>query len=85
MLHITPADALIDVPRHITASGLAPGEQVTVSTRTVRGPGVVWRASAVFQADAAGTVDLQHDAPVSGSYSGVSAMGLVWSQAGAAL
>ncbi len=76
-----PADALIDVPRHITVQGLAPGEVVTLHTRTVRGPGVVWRSIARFAADAAGVVDLQRDAPLSGSYSGVSPMGLVWSQA----
>ena len=81
MLSIAPEDALIDVPRRIAVSGLAPGEEITLSTRTVRGPGVVWRSAATFRADAHGLVDVQRDAPVSGSYSGISAMGLVWSQA----
>ncbi len=81
MLSITPEDALIDQPRRIAVSGLAPGEDITLATRTVRGTGVVWRSAASFRADAQGLVDLQRDAPVSGSYSGVSAMGLVWSQA----
>lgn len=81
MLSITPEDALIDVPRRIAVSGLAPGEEVTLATRTVRGPGVVWRSAARFRADADGVVDLQRDAPLDGSYSGVSAMGLLWSQA----
>jgi len=80
MLSITPADALIDVPRHIVVSGLAPGEEVGFSTRTLRGPGVVWHAQANFRADAQGVVDLQRDAPLSGSYAGVSTMGLLWSQ-----
>ena len=80
-LGITPEDALIDVPRRIALQGLAPGEEVTLESRTVRGPGVVWRASATFRAAADGSVDLQRDAPLAGSYSGVSAMGLVWSQA----
>ncbi|OYU84263.1 MAG: palmitoyl-CoA hydrolase, partial [Burkholderiales bacterium PBB5] len=80
-LRITPADALIDLPRHIVVSGLAPDEVVTLSTRTVRGPGVVWVSAARFRADAQGRVDLQTDAPLDGSYAGVSAMGLVWSQA----
>lgn len=79
-LTITPADALIDVPRHIVASGLVPSETVTLRSRTLRGPGVAWRAEAVFEADAQGTVDLSRDAPRSGSYAGVSPMGLVWSQ-----
>jgi dienelactone hydrolase len=81
MLSIAPEDAMIDVPRRIAVSGLAPGEEITLSTRTVRGPGVVWRSAATFRADAHGLVDVQRDAPVSGSYTGVAAMGLVWSQA----
>ena len=84
MLSITPQDALIDVPRRIAVNGLAPGEQVEIASCTVRGAGVPWRASARFATDAQGTVDLQRDAPLSGSYEnsyeGVSPMGLVWSQ-----
>ncbi len=81
-LSVTPAEALIDVPRRIAAQGLAPGETVTLTARTVRGPGVAWRAQVRVQAVAAGTVDLQRDAPLAGgSYEGVSAMGLLWSQA----
>lgn len=80
MLTVTPEDALIDVPRRIAVQGLAPGERVTLTSRTVRGPQVPWTAEAVFEADAAGAVDLQRDAPVAGSYRGISPMGLVWSQ-----
>ena len=80
MLSVTPADALIDVPRRIAAAGLAPGEAVTLEARTLRGPAIVWRAAARFVADAAGTLDLARDAPISGSYAGVSPMGLLWSQ-----
>lgn len=83
MLSITPADALIDVPRRIAVDGLVPGEPIEIASCTLRGPGVPWRASARFVADAQGTVDLTRDAPVdgpAGRYDGVSAMGLVWSQ-----
>jgi dienelactone hydrolase len=83
-LSVTPQDALIDVPRRIEVTGLQAGEVVTVTSRTVRGPGVAWHASARFAAGADGVVDLGRDAPLAGgtagSYSGVSAMGLVWSQ-----
>ncbi len=76
-----PADALVDVPRHITASGLRPHEEVGITACTLRGKGVPWRAQARFRADAQGTVDLQRDAALSGgSYEGVSAMGLLWAQ-----
>lgn len=82
MLSVTPIEGLIDVPRRIAAEGLAPNEAVTLTARTVRGPNVAWRAQVRVQADANGTVDLQRDAPLpGGSYEGVSAMGLLWSQA----
>lgn len=80
LLTATPADALIDVPRHLVVRGATPGAQVTLTARTARAGGVVWHAQATFVADADGTVDVSRDAPVSGSYQGVSAMGLVWSQ-----
>src|SRR5690606_20471478 len=79
-LEITPQTALIDVPRRIALRGLQPGQRVTLQSRTVRGPQVEWTSGATFLADADGCVDLTRDAPVEGSYSGVSAMGLVWSQ-----
>ena len=48
---------------------------------TVRGADATWRSHAVFEADAQGTVDLGRDTPLpGGSYEGVSAMGLLWSQ-----
>ena len=81
-LSILPAEALIDVPRQILVQGLAPGEAITLQSRTVRGPGVAWVATARYQADAAGQVDLGRDAPLAGSaYEGVDAMGLIWAQA----
>jgi hypothetical protein len=52
-LHISPAEALIDVPRQIQVQGLRPGEAITLQSRTVRGPGVAWVATARYQADAA--------------------------------
>lgn len=79
-LEITPQTALIDVPRRIALRGLQPGQRVTLQSRTVRGPQVEWTSATTFLADADGAVDLTRDAPVEGSYSGVAAMGLVWSQ-----
>ncbi|AKC72703.1 palmitoyl-CoA hydrolase [Pandoraea oxalativorans] len=79
-LTATPADALIDVPRHLVVRGATPGAHITLAARTARAGGVVWHAHATFVADAEGVVDVSRDAPVSGSYQGVSAMGLIWSQ-----
>ena len=76
---VDQADALIDVARHIRIEGAQPGEAVEIRAETPRS-GVLWRAQARFIADAQGTVDLNRDAPVSGSYAVVDGMGLVWSQ-----
>ena len=84
VLSISPPDALIDVPRRIAVSGLSAGEVITLRSRTVRGPGLVWSASARFRADPQGLVDLTRDAPLAGTgqsaYQGVSTMGLIWAQ-----
>ncbi|CAM2185427.1 acyl-coenzyme A thioesterase 1/2/4 [Paraburkholderia sacchari] len=79
-LTVLPADALIDVPRRIVLHGAPAGARVTIASRTERAHGAPWGADAAFVADADGIVDLSRDAPVSGSYAGVSALGLVWSQ-----
>ena len=78
-LSITPADALIDVPRHIRVEHVAPGQTVEITALTRR-DGVLWQSHAAFVAGEDGVVDLSRDAPASGDYAGVSPMGLVWSQ-----
>ena len=78
-LTITPADALIDVPRQIRVEHVAPGQTVEITALTRRN-GVLWQAQAAFTAGEDGVVDLTRDAPVSGDYTGVAPMGLVWSQ-----
>lgn len=78
-LTITPADALIDVSRRILIENLSPGRTVEVSTLTRRAQ-ADWRSQATFTADAEGQIDLERDAPIAGTYAGVSAMGLLWSQ-----
>lgn len=81
-LSIRPAEGLIDTDRLIRVTGLRPGQAVTIRTATPRGQGAPWRSEAVFAAGDDGSVDLSRDAPVSGSYSGIAPMGLIWSQTG---
>lgn len=76
---ITPADDLIDMPRRIIVTGAAPGESVQLSSRTLRA-GAAWQSSARFVANATGHVDLSLAPAVDSSYTGISAMGLLWSQ-----
>jgi dienelactone hydrolase len=79
VIRVTPAVGLYDVSRSIAVSNLEPGEVVTVSATTPR-PDGVWTARASYAADRAGVVDVSRSAPRSGSYRGVSAIGLFWSQ-----
>ncbi len=81
ILSITPADGLIDEPRIIRVERLTPGESITIVAETQRAGNTRWHSQAVFVADREGVVDASLQAPVSGSYQGVSAMGLLWSQA----
>ena len=78
-IRVTPARALQDASRSIVVSHVSPGEVVTISASTPR-PDGLWTARASYEADHAGVVDLSRSAPRSGSYHGVSAMGLFWSQ-----
>lgn len=76
---VSPAVALADQGRTIVVSHLRSGQVVTISARTRR-PGGSWTSSATFRATPRGTVNVAHQAPISGSYTGVSAMGLLWSE-----
>lgn len=80
IVSVDPSDGLIDEPRRIVVSGLAPDALVAISAHTRRAGGVIWMSQATFMADAEGVVDLTRDAPVGGDYAEVSAMGLIWSQ-----
>ncbi len=77
-LQVRPADALVDAPTTIVASGLAPGQAVVVTARAIDSRGQAFVSQARFSADAQGVVDLSA-AKASGSYAGVDAMGLFWS------
>jgi Acyl-CoA thioester hydrolase/BAAT N-terminal region/BAAT / Acyl-CoA thioester hydrolase C terminal len=76
---VTPATGLYDRARSITITGLRPGSVVSV-TATSRRPDGTWSASATFKAPDSGRLDLDRAAPLSGSYRGVSGMGLFWSE-----
>ena len=76
---VTPASGLADRARTIVLSGLSPEQMVTINARSI-GPTGVLSASATFRASRRGGVDLADSAPTSGSYRGVSPMGLFWSQ-----
>jgi dienelactone hydrolase len=79
-LHVEPAIALSDQPFTISISGLEPNGSVTLRARLAPKQGrTAWSSSATFVADDGGSVDLATQAPVSGSYDGADAAGLIWS------
>lgn len=71
--------ALSDQALKIALSGFPPDAIVEIETRRRDLQHRPWRAWARFRTDGAGTLDLTAEAPLEGSYEGVSAMGLFWS------
>ena len=76
---VQPDSSLADQAVLIEISGLGAGELVDAQLSSTDAVGVPWQASAVYRADAGGDVDLGTAAAISGSYHGVSGMGLIWS------
>ena len=80
---VAPVRSRIDSPIHITASGLAPGERVTIRTKVMDGALREWESLAVVDADDVGAVDLSRMAPLEGAtYRGVDGEGPLWSMQG---
>jgi len=79
LLHVQPETVQVDVPVHTWVSGLAPGQHATVAAILRFDSTQVLSAQAVFRADERGRIDLTRQAPDSGTYAGVDAMGLIWS------
>lgn len=65
----------------VTVTGADPAKPVTVTTTSTDSGGVKFTATATFTPDKNGTVDLATTAPISGSYTGAHAAGLIWSMA----
>jgi dienelactone hydrolase len=74
----------VDESAVIRARGLEPNERISIQAELVDGADEPWSSQAEFIADAQGAVDTSQQAPVKGSYEGVSAMGLIWSMKPAA-
>lgn len=60
-------------------SGLQKGESATLKLTSIDARNVSWTSTATFGADAQGRIDPSVSASTAGTYTGVSAMGLVWS------
>lgn len=71
--------ALMDAEISIELQGFPSGQPVTIAATQVYPSGSRWRAGATFITDDTGSAYIAHQAPVSGTYDGESAMGLIWS------
>jgi dienelactone hydrolase len=87
-ISIQPSEVLIDEPVSIRLSGFKPNQEVTIRATTdgtafpdVTDTGIVRESQATFRTDANGEVDLEKQAPLSGSYAIADGMGLFWSMA----
>ena len=70
---------LIDTAISITLRGFPPREPVNIKVTQSFADSLHWQASATFLSGDDGSVSVSEQAPLSGSYDGVSAMGLFWS------
>ena len=78
-LDVQPAKALADEPVSIQASGLEPGQLITLTASMSDDFNRKWQSFATFIADSDGAVDVTTQAPITGTYTTVDPMGLIWS------
>jgi dienelactone hydrolase len=78
-LQVTPKRVMADESAAIVVTGLQPNEHAAIQAELTDGVGHVWKAQAEFISDEQGVIDASKQAPVSGSYKELSAMGLIWS------
>lgn len=78
-IRVSPAIAMLDTPLQIQLAAFPPHCAVVLHMSMRDMLGRLWRAHATFLTDAEGTIDVQHQAPIAGTYTGIDPMGLIWS------
>jgi BAAT / Acyl-CoA thioester hydrolase C terminal/Acyl-CoA thioester hydrolase/BAAT N-terminal region len=74
-----PDAELLSTPFSLMVSGLPPGVEISLDTETQGSSGERWQAQATFLSSPEGRIDVAQMAPLTGSYSGTDAQGLIWS------
>lgn len=77
VMRVSPTTSLFDQPLMITVSGVRSGMPVTIRVTSTDAHGVVFVSQATYTANARGDVNPARQAPISGSYAGIQAMGLI--------
>jgi dienelactone hydrolase len=78
-VNVTPTTSAADQPLDVVVSGLPAGQSVQLVMTSTDIQNVAWSSNASFTAGASGRLDLAAAEPQSGSYSGASGSGLLWS------
>ncbi|KAK1796090.1 hypothetical protein P4O66_009178 [Electrophorus voltai] len=78
-LRILPTSCFFDESVQIKMVGLAPQQRVELQSKHRDAKDVVFRASATYQADGNGEIDVVRHSSIGGTYTGVEPMGLFWS------
>ena len=81
LIRIGPDRPTLDTELRISLADLPPRQLVTVRSTAADGWGRPLAATATFETDDAGAVNLAAVAPRAGTYTGADPMGLVWSMA----
>jgi len=76
---VSPSVAICGTPFSLKVTGLRPGERAAIKAVSTDARKILWESTAVFEADAAGAVDVARQAPVSGGYGEADIFGLLWS------
>src|SRR5262249_44089130 len=79
MIVVDQPVVLIDAAIAIELRGFPARQPVTVTATQIFPSGSRWQARATFMSDDDGCVYVARQAPVSGTYDGGAAMGLIWS------
>ncbi|OWF36221.1 acyl-coenzyme A amino acid N-acyltransferase 1-like isoform X2 [Mizuhopecten yessoensis] len=74
-----PDDVLVDERFAVHVKGLNQGDDVTIQANICHDKDVLFTSAGCFRADESGCVDVTKHESVSGNYTGVDAMGLIWS------
>jgi dienelactone hydrolase len=80
-IKIAPDRTLVDNPLDVQLSGFSPEENVTVRATTIDSMGITWKSQGVYKISSSGKVDLNIQAPISGTYNVADPMGLISSMA----
>lgn len=78
-LLVIPRQSLVDEKISISVKGLSPGQSVTLVAKLIGDSKEEFQSFGHFVADEAGRVSVADDPCLSGSYTGVDPMGLLWS------